>query len=78
MTRQNLPVLKGKDEPDAILIATGSKVQLAMDAHAALKEKGIDTSVVSLPYWDRFNEQSIEYRHQVKARFGIEMGSIIG
>lgn len=72
-----------KDVPDALLIATGSEVQLAMKAHKALKEKGIDTNVISLPSWDRFSEQDIDYRHtvippHVKARIGIEMGATLG
>ncbi|WP_318937145.1 transketolase-like TK C-terminal-containing protein, partial [Oceanobacillus halotolerans] len=43
-----------KDTADAILLATGSEVQLAVEAQKALQGKGIDVSVVSMPSWDRF------------------------
>ncbi|SFK68141.1 transketolase [Salinicoccus halodurans] len=72
-----------KETPDALLIATGSEVPLAIEAHRVLKEKGIETNVISLPSWDRFNAQDVEYRYtvippQVKARVGIEMASTLG
>src|SRR5699024_9736785 len=72
-----------KETPDALLIATGSEVQLAVDAQKALAEKGIDVNVISLPSWDRFNAQDEAYKNEVilphvKARVGIEMGSSIG
>src|SRR5690606_11007221 len=46
-----------KETPDALLLATGSEVQLAVKAKDALKEKGIDVRVVSMPSWDRFEAQ---------------------
>ncbi|WP_188455616.1 transketolase [Virgibacillus oceani] len=72
-----------KNVPDALLLATGSEVQLAVSAKNALKEKGVDVSVVSMPSWDRFNEQDEAYKNEVippnvKARVGIEMGSSFG
>lgn len=72
-----------KDTPDALLLATGSEVQLAVQAQKALKAKGIDVSVVSMPSWDRFNAQDESYKNkvlpvEVKARVGIEMASSLG
>ncbi|WP_318936995.1 transketolase-like TK C-terminal-containing protein, partial [Oceanobacillus halotolerans] len=72
-----------KDTPDAILLATGSEVQLAVEAQKALQGKGIDVSVVSMPSWDRFNQQDEAYRNNVippsvKNRVAIEMGSSFG
>src|SRR5699024_5426223 len=72
-----------KETPDALLIATGSEVQLAVAAQQTLKEKGIDTNVISIPSWDRFNVQDKAYKNEVipphvKNRVGIEMGSSFG
>lgn len=81
LSRQNLPQLKGasrltlrggyilqdseKEVPDAILIATGSEVQLAVAAKAALAEEGIDVRVVSMPSMDVFDRQVKEYQEKV-------------
>ncbi|GAE91517.1 transketolase [Gracilibacillus boraciitolerans JCM 21714] len=72
-----------KATPDAILIATGSEVQLAIKAQAALKEEGKDVSVVSIPSFDRFDKQDASYKESVlpkavKNRVGIEMASSFG
>ncbi|SDQ58420.1 transketolase [Virgibacillus subterraneus] len=72
-----------KQTPDALLLATGSEVQLAIKAKDALKEKGIDVNVVSMPSWDRFNAQSEAYKNDVlppnvKKRLAIEMASPFG
>ncbi|WP_249869663.1 transketolase [Oceanobacillus saliphilus] len=72
-----------KETPDALLLATGSEVQLAIESQKALKEKGIDVRVVSMPSWDRFEQQDESYKNevippQVKARVGIEMASSFG
>ncbi len=71
------------DQPEAILIATGSEVSLAVDAQKELRSKGIDVSVVSMPSWDRFEEQDAGYKEQVlpkavTARLSLEMGSSLG
>jgi len=77
-------ISKGEKEvPDALLIATGSEVQLAIRAQAALKEKGIDVNVVSMPSWDRFEKQDDAYKKEVlpenvRARLAIEMASPLG
>lgn len=72
-----------KATPDALLLATGSEVQLAIEAQNKLQKEGIHVRVVSMPSWDRFNEQDKEYQEKVipphvKARVGIEMGSSLG
>lgn len=72
-----------KDQADAILLATGSEVNLAVSAQKALKEEGIDASVVSMPSWDLFEKQDQAYKDSVlpknvKKRLGIEMGASLG
>ncbi|MDX8047039.1 transketolase [Gracilibacillus sp. S3-1-1] len=72
-----------KETPDAILVATGSEVQLAVKAQAALKEEGKDVSVVSIPSFDRFDKQDAAYKESVlpstvRKRVGIEMASSLG
>ncbi|MEI5906734.1 transketolase [Bacillus spongiae] len=73
----------GKAEADALLLAAGSEVGLAVEAQKALLEEGIDVSVVSMPAWDRFEEQSAEYKNSVipktvKKRLAIEMAAPLG
>src|SRR5260370_34425028 len=51
--------------PDVILIATGSELQLAVDAREALKADGVKARVVSAPSLEWFEEQSAEYRESV-------------
>ena len=93
LTRQNLPQLAGsskealkgayvledstKATPDAIIIATGSEVQLAVEAKAELAKEGVDVRVVSMPCMDIFEEQSAEYKEavlpkNVRARVAVE------
>jgi transketolase len=55
----------GEGTPDAILIATGSEVELAVKAAAALAEKGKAIRVVSMPSTNVFDAQSAEYREAV-------------
>jgi transketolase len=69
--------------PQVILIATGSELALAVDAHEKLVAAGIRSRVVSMPSWDVFEHQPPEYRTSVlppavKARLAIEQGSTIG
>ncbi len=66
-------------EPDVVLIGTGSEVQLAVQAHALLAEKGIRARVVSMPCREWFDEQEAAYRETVipptvKARVSVEAG----
>ncbi len=67
-------------DPEVILIATGSEVQLALGAHETLSAEGIRSRVVSLPCWEIFDRQDTEYRDEVlppgvSARVAIEEGS---
>jgi len=71
------------DEPDAIVIATGSEVQLALAARDLLAADGIGVRVVSAPCLEWFAEQSAEYREsvlprQVRARVAVEAGTSTG
>jgi len=66
-------------EPDVILIATGSEVQLAVAARERLAEEGVQARVVSAPSLEWFEEQSAEYRESVlpasvTARVSVEAG----
>ncbi len=72
-----------KDVADAILLASGSEVGLAVQAQAILANDGIDVSVVSMPSFDRFEAQSAEYKESVipssvKKRLAIELGTSFG
>ncbi|MBX0298395.1 transketolase [Cryobacterium sp. 1639] len=65
--------------PDVILIATGSEVQLAVNAREALKADGVNARVVSVPSLEWFEEQPAEYRESVlpkaiTARVSVEAG----
>ncbi|MFI5762105.1 transketolase [Streptomyces sp. NPDC051563] len=69
--------------PEALLLATGSEVHIALDARRILQRDGIPTRVVSLPCLEWFGEQSQEYRDQVlppqvRARVSVEAGSALG
>ena len=94
LTRQNLPqyaetsvegVLKGgyvlKDcaNPEVIIMASGSEVELAVKAAEVLGEKGKAVRVVSMPCTNLFDEQSAEYKESVlpsavRARVAVEAG----
>ncbi len=81
LTRQNLPQLEGtgkdalkggyilsdskKEIPDVILMASGSEVQLAVDAKMQLEKENIAVRVVSMPSMDVFEQQSKEYKDSV-------------
>jgi transketolase len=69
----------GGDEPDVVLIATGSEVQLAVEAQKLLADKDIVARVVSMPCVEWFESQSYEYRDSVlppsvSARVAVEAG----
>ena len=69
--------------PDVILIATGSEVPLALEAHKRLTMQGFGVRVVSMPSWELFEAQSEEYQDSVlpptvKARVAIEAGISLG
>jgi transketolase len=69
--------------PEVILIASGSEVSLAVEAHEKLLAGGIRSRVVSLPSWEIFDHQPQEYRDKVlppgiTARIMIEQASMFG
>ncbi|MDP9267957.1 MAG: transketolase [Acidobacteriota bacterium] len=69
--------------PDVILIASGSEVSLAVEAHEQLLAEGIRSRVVSMASWEIFEQQPREYRDAVlppavKARVAIEQASTFG
>ena len=69
--------------PEVILIASGSEVSLAVQAHEKLVAEEIRSRVVSMPSWDIFEHQPKEYRESVlppgvKARLAIEQASTFG
>ncbi|MEV7875388.1 transketolase [Microbacterium sp. NPDC007973] len=69
-------------EPDVILIATGSEVQLAVEARETLAAEGVHARVVSAPSLEWFAEQDEAYRESVlpssvKARVSVEAGSAL-
>lgn len=99
LSRQNLPLLEGsndegvargayvvskeKKRADLVLIATGSEVSLAIEAQKKLLEKKIDVRVVSMPSWEIFAQQDLEYRKSVlllpsERRVSVEMLSTFG
>jgi transketolase len=69
--------------PEVILIASGSEVSLAVEAHEKLVAEGIRSRVVSMPSWDIFDHQTKEYRDsvlppKVTARVAVEQASTFG
>jgi transketolase len=69
--------------PEVILIASGSEVSVAVDAHENLIAEGVRSRVVSMPSWDIFEHQTQEYRDrvlppEVTARIAIEQASTFG
>ena len=95
LTRQNLPQYEGSGlqalkgayvledcdgTPDVLLLATGSEVELCMDAKKLLEAEGIKARVISMPCMELFEAQSEEYRDSVipkdvKARVCVEAAS---
>lgn len=99
LTRQNLPQLAGsskealkggyivddsaKEKPDAIIMASGSEVSLAVEAKALLSKDGVDVRVVSMPCMDLFEQQDEAYKDavlpkDVRARVAVEAASDFG
>jgi transketolase len=72
-----------RGKPEVILIASGSEVTLAIEAHERLLAERIQSRVVSMPSWDIFESQPRQYRDSVlppdvKARVAIEQASTFG
>ncbi len=99
LTRQNLPQLAGsskealkggyivsdssKEVPDAIIMASGSEVELGINAQSELEKEGISVRVVSMPSMDLYEAQSEEYKESimpknVRARVAVEAGTDFG
>jgi transketolase len=99
LTRQNLPQLPGSSKealkggyivsaskkavPDAIIMASGSEVELGINAQAELAKEGVDVSVVSIPSMDLYETQSDEYKESimpksVRARVAVEAAADFG
>ena len=72
-----------RGNPEVILIASGSEVSLAVEAHEKLVADGIRSRVVSMPSWDIFEHQTQEYQDEVlpphvTARVAVEQASTFG
>jgi transketolase len=98
LSRQNLPALDGtgKDAlkgayilkdctgtPDVLLMASGSEVELIYKAYDVLAEKGVKARVISMPSWELFEAQSVEYKESimpkaVRARLAVEAAADFG
>ncbi|MGZ3143946.1 transketolase [Lentzea chajnantorensis] len=94
LSRQNLPILEGTsaegvkrggyvllgdDNPEIVIIGTGSELQVALEAGKVLQGEGVAVRVVSMPSVEWFEEQDAEYRESVlpkavKARVAVEAG----
>lgn len=71
------------DQPDVILIATGSEVSLAVNSKVELEKENISVRVVAMPSWELFESQSNEYKESilpssVTNRVSLEMGISLG
>jgi transketolase len=98
LTRQKLPllprsaaagaarggyVLADAENPQLILLATGSEVHIALDAREQLQAEGVAARVVSMPSWELFEQQPAAYRESVlppavTQRIAIEAGVTFG
>jgi transketolase len=98
LTRQNVPVLEpavaekarygayvvsDAENPQLILMGTGSEVHIALEAQQLLAQAGLAARVVSMPSWELFEAQSADYRAAVlppalKHRIAIEAASPLG
>jgi transketolase len=76
------PLVPGSDEPDVVLVSTGSEVHVCTEAAEQLGADGLTVRVVSLPSWDRFEAQDDAYRQQVLPpgipRLAVEAGTPFG
>lgn len=88
LSRQNLPFINGNAEavakggyvisdcvnPQAVIIATGSEVEIALQAQAELAKQNIATKVVSMPCFELFDAQSVEYKKQILGQNILRVG----
>lgn len=76
-------VAGGGQEPDILIIATGSEVSPCICAHKKLQEAGVDSRVISMPSWEIFERQQQNYKDMVlppafETRLSVEAGSTFG
>lgn len=76
-------IAEAAEEASGIIIATGSEVALAVEAKDLLAQDGIHVNVVSMPSWERFDEQDEAYRESVlpkdnRNRMSVEAGATFG
>jgi len=81
--RRGAYVLATHESPQVLLLATGSEVQLALQAHVELADEGITSRVISMPCLEWFDEQDQAYRDSVllpsvRARVSVEAGTTLG
>jgi transketolase len=70
-------------KPEVLILATGSEVSMAIDAHERLKKDGVRSRVISMPSWEIFEEQDEAYKKavmppEVSARVSVELASTFG
>ena len=78
LSRQNIPVttdgeavctgasiVRSAEDPQVVLVGTGSEVAVCVSAAEQLAANGVRAQVVSMPSWDRFETQSVEFRNSV-------------
>jgi transketolase len=73
----------GDGKPEIILMASGSEVQIILNAAQQIVKEGIATRVISFPSWELFKQQPVEYQESVfpkdiKKRIAVEAGIDIG
>jgi transketolase len=75
-------LVEGGEEPDVVLVGTGSEVSLCVTAAALLEEQGVTARVVSMPSWDLFEKQDDDYQDGVLGGgapvLSVEAGSSFG
>jgi transketolase len=77
--RRGAYILEDVSQPDIILIATGSEVSLIVEAADQLKAEGMRARVVSMPSWELFEQQDVQYKQSIfppslKVRLAVEAG----
>jgi transketolase len=81
--RKGAYVVADSQDPQVLLLATGSEVSLAVQAHTALQALGVQARVVSMPCLEWFDEQDGTYREEIlprkiSARVAVEAGATLG
>ncbi|MGI4728204.1 MAG: transketolase [Janthinobacterium lividum] len=76
-------ILSDVENPQLLLVATGSEVELIMKTQAKLQEEGIAARVISMPSWELFEKQDAAYKEKIfpknlKKRVAVEMASTLG